>query len=55
MNYLESSYQHEDMLTEGSKEAREPNIFKTDILCVVAGFAGDGKSSEVVMKKKEEK
>jgi hypothetical protein len=50
MNYLESSDQHKDVLVEKSKEAREPYVFKTDNLCMIAG---DGKSSIIVMKMKE--
>jgi hypothetical protein len=37
--------QHEDMLMGKSDGAREPYIFKTDNLCVVAG---DGKSSKFI-------
>jgi hypothetical protein len=54
MNSLETSDQQMDMLTWKSKEAREPNIFKYDILCVVGGLAGDV-SLEFVINKKEEK
>jgi len=54
MSSLESSNQHEDILTEGSIAAEQPNIFKIDILCVFARLAGD-ESLEVVMENKEEK
>jgi hypothetical protein len=42
MNYLDSSDQHIDVLKEGLREAEKENIFKTNILCVVVGSAGDG-------------
>jgi hypothetical protein len=54
MSSLESSYQHMDMLTEESNEAKRPNVFKTDNLCVFAGLASN-ESLEVVNIKKEEK
>jgi hypothetical protein len=47
MSSLKSSYQRMDMLT--SKDER-PNVFISDILCVVADLAG-----EVVNIQKEEK
>jgi hypothetical protein len=53
MNSLESSYQHEDMLTEGSIEDEQPNIFKTNILCVVAGFAGDGNHLKLLWRRRK--
>jgi hypothetical protein len=37
MGYVESSDQHEDVLTEEANEAKEPYVFKYDILCMFAG------------------
>jgi ribosomal protein L29 len=52
MNYLERSYQHEDVLIEASDEAIEPYAFETDNLCIVAGYKNDGvgKSFRIVMR-----
>jgi len=54
MNYVESSKQNEDLMTKTSNEDREPCIFKTDNLCMIAGLADNGKSFEVVTRMKED-
>jgi hypothetical protein len=54
MNYVESSKQHEDLMTKTSNEAREPCVFKTDNLCMIAGLVDNGKSFEVVTRMKED-
>jgi hypothetical protein len=41
-----------DMLTGKSKEAREPNIFRSNIVCVLGIIVG-GESLEVIKNKKE--
>ena len=52
VNYLESSYQHEDMMPDASEEAIESYVFKTDGLCVIVGYKNDedGKPSIAIMK-----
>jgi hypothetical protein len=42
MNYLKSSDQHEDVLIEASYEVIKSCVLKTDHLCLVVDFAGDG-------------
>jgi hypothetical protein len=37
MDYVESSNQHEDVLTEEPIEDREPYVFKYDDLCMTVG------------------
>jgi Lon protease-like protein len=41
MDCVESSDQHKHVLIEISNEAREPYVFKSDNLCMVASFADD--------------
>jgi hypothetical protein len=53
MNYWTSSDQHEGLMVEASNGAREPYILKYDNLYMVAGFADDGQSFEVVIKMEE--
>jgi len=42
MNYLDSSYQHINVMTKGLREAEKPNVFKTDNFVFFTGFAGVG-------------
>jgi hypothetical protein len=52
MNYLESSYQHETMMSEASNEAIGSYVFNTDDFCMVAGHKSDedGQPSTVFIK-----
>jgi hypothetical protein len=56
MNYLGSSDQHEDVLTEEENEASKPYVFKSDNLCMIAGCAREevGQSSGTVIKTVED-
>lgn len=57
MNYLDSSKQHEELISKASKEASKPYDFKYEILCMVGGLKDDGKPLKIVtsMEKKGQK
>ena len=53
MNCLDSSEKHEVMLKQESDEAIKYCVFKSNNLCMISGFAGDGQSFETVIRKDE--